>query len=71
MKKQKEKTAMRRLADLLKKHDFVVDRCPEVIEIIEELYLEVEKQQIVKAFEDGHTAIINSEQYYTSTYGKA
>jgi hypothetical protein len=66
---KREKTAMRRLADLLKKHEFVMDRCPEIIEIIEELYIDVEKQQIVKAFEDGHTAIINSEQYYKEIYG--
>ena len=30
----------------------------------------MEKEQIIKAFEDGHTAIINSEQYYKENYGK-
>ena len=31
---------------------------------------EIEKQQIMESFEDGHTAIINSEQYYNQTYNK-
>jgi hypothetical protein len=72
---KREKTAMRRLADLLKKHEFVVDRCPEIIEIIEELYIEVEKQQIGMAYNDGriNSALKldrTSEEYYTVTYGK-
>ena len=29
----------------------------------------METEQIMEAFEDGHTAIINSEQYYNETYG--
>jgi hypothetical protein len=70
---KKEKTAMRRLADLLKKHEFVVDRCPEIIEIIEELYLDVEKQQIIAANEDYSTnelgELFTGEQYYNETYG--
>ena len=69
------KTAMRRLADLLKKHEFVMDRCPEVIEIIEDLYIEVEKQYICMAYNDG---CVNAglklnrtaEEYYNVTYGK-
>lgn len=32
--------------------------------------LEMEKEQIMNAFENGHTAIINSEQYYKENYGK-
>jgi hypothetical protein len=59
---------MMKLADLLKKHKVVMKKCPEIIEIIEDLYVEIEKQQIMKAFEDGHTAIINSEQYYNETH---
>ena len=30
----------------------------------------MDKEQKIEAFEDGHTAIINSEQYYNETYGK-
>lgn len=32
--------------------------------------LTMSKEQIIEAFEDGHTAIINSEQYYNETYEK-
>jgi hypothetical protein len=72
---KREKTAMRRLADLLKKHEFVVDRCPEIIEIIEELYIEVEKQQICMAYNDGRVNAglkqnRTADEYYTVTYGK-
>lgn len=31
---------------------------------------EMEKEQIMESFEDGHTAIINSEQYYNKVYEK-
>lgn len=44
---------------------------PNAIYKLCEMAKEKEKEQIMNAFEDGHTAIINSEQYYNETYGKA
>jgi hypothetical protein len=43
---------------------------PNIIYRICEEAKEKEREQIMSAFEDGHTAIINSEQYYNETYGK-
>ena len=40
---------------------------------LKELYnkaKELEKEQIMSAFEEGHTAVVNSEQYYSKTYSK-
>ena len=31
---------------------------------------ELEKEQVMSAFEEGHTAVVNSEQYYFKTYSK-
>jgi hypothetical protein len=71
-------TAMMKLADLLEKHKVVMKKCPEIIDIIEELYVEIEKQQIIEAYgknrvqvnHDGATYVITGEQYYNETYGK-
>ena len=71
-----ENTAMMKLADLLKKHKVVMKKCPEIIEIIEDLYVEIEKQQIMDAYgkdrvcvnHDGCTYMMNGEQYYNETY---
>lgn len=70
-------TAMMKLADLLKHHEVVMKKCPEIIEIIEDLYVEIEKQQIMDAYgkdrvcvnHDGCTYMMNGEEYYTETYG--
>ncbi len=63
---------MRRLADLLKKHELVMDRCPEIIEIIEDLYIDVEKQQIEKAYNESwrlrDKPYLTALQYYNETY---
>jgi hypothetical protein len=74
----KNQTAMMKLIDLLKLHKVVMGECPEIIEIIEDLYVEIEKQQIIEAYgknrvqvnQDGATYIITGEQYYNETYGK-
>lgn len=38
---------------------------------LKELYnkaKELEKEQIMSSFEEGHTAVVNSEQYYSKTF---
>jgi hypothetical protein len=76
---QDKNTAMMKLADLLKKHKVVMKQCPEIIEIIEDLYVEIERQNIMDAFQDGRSCGVNiiideipfvtGEQYYNETYG--
>jgi hypothetical protein len=70
----KNQTAMMKLIDLLKLHKVVMGECPEIIEIIEELYVDIEKQQIIAANEDCSTnelgELFTGEQYYNETYGK-
>jgi hypothetical protein len=69
----KNQTAMMKLIDLLKLHKVVMGECPEIIEIIEELYVDIEKQQIIEANEDCSTnelgELFTGEQYYNETYG--
>jgi hypothetical protein len=69
----KNQTAMMKLIDLLKLHKVVMGECPEIIEIIEELYVDIEKQQIIAANEDCSTnelgELFTGEQYYNETYG--
>jgi UDP-N-acetyl-D-mannosaminuronate dehydrogenase len=69
----KNQTAMMKLIDLLKLHKVVMGECPEIIEIIEELYVDIEKQQIIAANEDCSTnelgELLSGEQYYNETYG--
>ena len=43
---------------------------PNIIYRICEEAKEMERDQIIEAFEQGHTAVITSEQYYTETYNK-
>ena len=72
-------TAMMKVADLLKQHKVVMKKCPEIIEIIEDLYVEIEKQNIMDAFQNGRNCGVNiiideipfvtGEQYYNETYG--
>jgi len=71
----KNQTAMMKLIDLLKQHKVVMKKCPEIIEIIEELYVDIEKQQIEQAFRDGwldgnNPLIfkIENERYYNEKY---
>jgi len=78
----KKQTAMMKLADLLKQHKVVMKKCPEIIEIIEELYVDIEKQQMGDAYYDGknngmdicnplsRAKGISFEQYYNETYNK-
>lgn len=67
---QDKNTAMMKLADLLKQHKVVMKKCPEIIEIIEDLYVEIEKQQIKQAFDKGcEDENIIGEEYYNETYG--
>ena len=70
----KNQTAMMKLSDLLKQHKVVMKKCPEIIEIIEELYVDIEKAQIIEANEDCLMnelgELLSGEQYYNSTYGK-
>ena len=71
----KNQTAMMKLIDLLKLHKVVMGECPEIIEIIEELYVDIEKQQIEQSFRDGwfdgnNPLIfkIENERYYNEKY---
>lgn len=50
-----KKTSMMKLVDILKTHKPLMDKCPEVIEIIEDLYIEIEKKQIIDAYWEGRT----------------
>ena len=69
-----KETSMHKLANLLKKHELLIDKCPEVIEIIEDLYVEIERIQIVDAFDTGayeynRMKYIDGRDYYKKTYG--
>jgi len=64
-----ENTAMIKLADLLRQHEIVMDKCPEIIEIIEDLYVQIERQQIEQAFESGKHTLTTARKYYNQTYG--
>lgn len=68
-------TAMMKLCDLLKLHKGVMDKCPEIIDIIQELYVDVEKEQMHRAFRegwlDGNNPLIfkiDFDRYYKETY---
>jgi hypothetical protein len=50
-----KKTSVMKLVDLLKTHELLMEKCPEVIEIIENLYLDIEKNQIIEAYRNGRT----------------
>lgn len=49
------KTSVMKLVDLLKTHELLMEKCPEVIEIIENLYIDIEKNQIIEAYRDGRS----------------
>ena len=50
-----KKTSMMKLVDILKTHELLMEKCPEVIEIIENLYVDIERQQIIEAYRDGRS----------------
>jgi hypothetical protein len=68
----KEMTAMMQLANLLRQHKVVMKKCPEIIEIIEDLYVEIEKHQMENNWKDGMKSdnghFGTFEQYYNETY---
>jgi len=64
-----KKTSMMKLVDLLKTHDLLMAKCPEVIEVIENLYYDIEKMQIEEAFNKGkemsdNYVVVNGETFY-------
>lgn len=65
------KTAMMLLVNLLKQHEVLMEKCPEIIEIIEDLYVEIEKQQIIDAYAKGSNDRLKNtiNDYYNETYG--
>ena len=67
------KTAMNTLIDTLKLHEVLMKECPEIIEIIEIFYMEVEEIQIKNAYKEGYNdcslgRFADSEKYYNETY---
>ena len=67
-------SSMIKLAKLLKKHELLMERCPEVIEIIEDLYVEIEMYQIIDAFDKGayeynRMKFKDGKDFYKITYG--
>lgn len=72
-----QKTAMQTLVELMKINDIYKPCMPYLLEIIDEVYLPMEKEQIINAvnygnkseFYDG-TEIELAEQYYNETYGE-
>ena len=66
MENNKRVTAVEWLVSILNKEGFAQVLTDEELEQA----IAMETEQIMEAFEDGHTAIINSEQYYKENYGK-
>jgi len=72
---QKSNTAMEKLVEALILHEVLMDKCPEIIEIIEIFYMEVEEIQIKNAYKAGFndcslSRFSDTEKYYNETYGK-
>jgi hypothetical protein len=68
-----KKTSMMKLVDLLKTHEPLMQKCPEVIDIIENLYIEIEKMQIEQAFDKGalewdKLKYYNGKDFYLKSY---
>jgi hypothetical protein len=68
-----KKTSVMKLVDLLKTHELLMQKCPEVIEIIENLYLDIEKMQIEEAFDKGASEwnaieYKDGKDFYKKTY---
>lgn len=64
---EKQQTAVEWLVDRLKNHS--IDLSNWRLDLIEQAKA-MEKEQIMSAFEEGHTAVVNSEQFYSKTYSK-
>jgi hypothetical protein len=75
---EKKQTAMQALVELLKVKDIYKECMPYILEIIDEVYLPLEKSQILKAqsYAISHADMTNNkgefdcEKYYNETYGK-
>ena len=67
----KKQTAMQALIDLLKVKDAYKECMPYIIDIIEEVYIPMEKKQIQDAFYDGYyqEELYDSRKYYLDHYG--
>ena len=75
-----QQTAMQALVELMKINDIYKPCMPYLLEIIDEVYLPMEKEQIIKAHTRAYLigedtisiedANIESEQYYNEIYGK-
>lgn len=70
-----QQTAMEALVELMKINDIYKPCMPYLMEIIDEVYLPMEKEQIIEAFESGIRLITNVdydeiEKYYNKTYNK-
>ena len=63
----KKHTAVENLIDWMSKNQYFIGN--DLLQTFEQAK-SMEKEQIMDAFEDGHTAIINSEKYYNETYEK-
>ena len=62
-----KQTAMQALVDLLKVKDAYKQCMPYIIEIIDEVYLPMEREQIIEAAERWKGTNF-AEQYYNETY---
>ena len=66
------KTAMNTLIETLKLHEVLMKECPEIVDIIEIFFTEVEKFQIKQAWENGMKSdnghFGTAEEYYNQTY---
>jgi hypothetical protein len=70
-----QQTAMQALVELMKINDIYKPCMPYLLEIIDEVYLPMEKEQIMNARLSTFDLIrrddvLKAEQYYNETYGK-
>ena len=70
-----QQTAMQALVELMKINDIYKPCMPYLLEIIDEVYLPMEKDQIIKAVDSNFNYDNNGyptlgEQYYNETYKK-
>jgi hypothetical protein len=73
-----QQTAMQALVELMKINDIYKPCMPYLLEIIDEVYLPMEKKQIMEAYVLGDNGYIPddgtqermAEQYYNKTYNK-
>lgn len=65
------KTAMQALVELLKVNDIYKECMPYILDIIDDVYLPMEKEQIMDAYSSGEHQQgyeAEAEQYYNETY---